>query len=290
MDIMNKLLSHLIKIDELATDFYRQAVNAGCETPGISELFTCLQKSRIKNKNTLETASKDLCATTPALFDPALTKRLKEECSVIFNKAAAFTQYPAPTAKELLEFTMEIELTRSGKRYSEAVDALREGSRSFIPVAAGTQWRRRLLESYTTGTHEYSPDPGLFKEQPRIWTENLLIADDSPATTTLLADTLSGEGSVYTADNGVTAMDRLNKKYFAAIISDVSMPLMGGVDLYRSAEKRYPGIGRRFIFFTDTASIEDIDFFKINRINYLPKPSSIIDIRRAVLKVIGGIR
>jgi len=287
---MNKPLNYLIKIDELAADFYRQAAGACRGDQNISELFTGLQKNRIKDTATLVAANKDLCTAAPALFDAAFTKKLKEECSLIFSRAAAFTQDPAPTANELLEFTMEIELNRLGKRYSEAIDALREGSRTFIPVAAGTQWRRRLLESYITNTHEHAAHLRLFKGLPRIWTENLLIADDSAATTTLLADTLSGEGSVYTAGNGVSAMDRLNEKYFAVIISDVSMPLMGGVDLYRSAEKRYPGIGRRFIFFTDTASMEDVDFFKINKINYLPKPSPITDIRRAVQKVVGGIK
>ncbi|VAV83609.1 hypothetical protein MNBD_DELTA01-2120 [hydrothermal vent metagenome] len=287
---MNKLLNYLIRIDELAADLYSQAVGAGCEDLNISELFRCLQKSRIKNRDTLAAALKDHCAAAPSLSSAPFTKQLKEECSVVFNKAAAFTQNPAPTAKELLEFTIEIELTCPGRRYSEAVDALREGSRTFISVAAGTQWRRRLLESYIINSREYTTHLRLFQELPRIWTENLLVADDSAATTTLLADTLSGEGSVYTAGNGVSAMDKLNEKYFAAIISDVSMPLMGGVDLYRSAEKRYPGIGRRFIFFTDTASMEDIDFFKINKINYLPKPSPIIDIRRAVLKVLGDIK
>jgi len=134
---------------------------------------------------------------------------------------------------------------------------------------------------------EYGARLSLLKKMPRIWTENLLVADDSFATTTLLADTLSGEGSVYTAENGLAAMARLNANYFAAIVSDVSMPLMSGVEFYEAAEKTFPGIGRRFIFFSDTASIRDVEFFRTNKVNYLQKPASIADVRKTVLKVMG---
>jgi len=277
---MNTLLKQLIKTNELANDFYSQAVNEKQKDRDTSELFNGLQKSRLRSNEILLNAVKGLPATPPALIDPASIEELKEECCAVFRKITAFNGPCPPSAKELLEFTLEIELTGPGKIYSEAIDALRKNSRAFITLAATTQWRRRLLQSYISHRFEYTNHLRLF--------ENLLVADDSTATITLLADTLSGEGSVHTAGNGISALRKLEKKYFAAIISDISMPLMGGVDFYRSAEKRYPGIGQRFIFFTDTASMNDIDFFKINKINYLPKPSSLRNIREAVLKVMGN--
>ncbi len=288
MDLMKTLLKQLIKIDELTGDFYGQAINEKQKNYDTNALFAGLQRSRLKSKWILLSAIKELPATMPALLDPARVEELKEECCAVFNKITVLAGHCSPNAKELLEVTLEIELTRPGKLYSEAIDALRRNSRTFITLAATTQWRRRLLQSYIKHRYEYTSHLELFEKLPRVWTENLLIADDSIATTTLLADTLSCEGSVHTAGNGISALRKLEKKYFAAIISDVSMPLMGGVDFDRSAERKYPGIRRRFIFFTDTASMNDIDFFKINKINYLPKPSSLKNIREAVLKVMGG--
>lgn len=288
MDLMKTLLKQLIKIDELAGDFYGQAVNEKQKNYDANELFAGLQRSRLKSKWILLGAIKELPATMPALLDPARVEELKEECCAVFSKITVLAGHCPPNTKELLEATLEIELTQPGKLYSEAIDALRRNSRAFITLAAATQWRRRLLQSYISHRFEYTSHLRLFEGLTRVWTENLLVADDSMATATLLADTLSSEGSVHTAGNGISAMHKLEKKYFAAIISDVSMPLMGGVDFYRSAEKKYPGIGRRFIFFTDTASMNNIDFFKINKINYLPKPSSLRNIRKAVLNVMGG--
>ena len=286
---MNKLLQHLIEIDELAADFYSKALTNNLDDQNAYELFADLRKSRVKSRKFLIGAIKDMTIKTPATFGKSFAKSLSQEYSLAYNKITTLVQKPKTTIKELLECTIELEISKLGKCYSEVINTLKEDSRAFISVAAMTQLRRRLLEIYIANTYEHNHHIPLFEDLPKLWTENLLVADDSMATATLLADTLSGEGSVYTAGNGISAMRKLNKKYFAAIISDVSMPIMGGVDLYREAEKKFPGIGKRFIFFTDTASMYDIDFFKINKINYLPKPSSINAIRRAVLKIMCGV-
>jgi CheY-like chemotaxis protein len=278
---MKKLIEDLIKTDEIADVFYNRAAIASRKNTELSDLFTSLSDSRRMSKNTLANAANQVPLSSEPFFDAAATAQLEKGYSTTLN-----LNIPNAT-KDLLEAALEMEFYDSGKLYSKAIDTLKEQSRSFIAAAAAAQWRRRRIETFITHMPEYDHQLELLRKLPKIWTENLLIVDDCNATATLLTDTLCKEGSIDTADNGRAAMDKIKKKYFAAIISDVSMPVMGGVDLFKSAEENYPGIGRRFIFFTDTASIRDVGFFKNNKVNYLPKPASIINIRRAVSKIIG---
>ncbi len=126
------------------------------------------------------------------------------------------------------------------------------------------------------------------KKMPPGWQEKILVVDDKVMITNMLKVTLEGEGTVEVAENGAEALDKINGKYFRLIISDVEMPVMSGIDLYKKAVEKYPSITGRFLFYTALPDPENVSFFEKNRLRYLMKPAHIKDIRTEVRKILKG--
>ena len=71
----------------------------------------------------------------------------------------------------------------------------------------------------------------------------LLVVDDERSMRELLSIVLRREGyDVTLADNGRTAIDRLERGRFDLLISDIKMPDMTGVDVLRAAKRIDPDI------------------------------------------------
>ncbi|MBI5048240.1 MAG: response regulator [Deltaproteobacteria bacterium] len=133
---------------------------------------------------------------------------------------------------------------------------------------------------------EFSKPLAEIKSLSRVWQEKLLIVDDENMLTDLIAAILEDEGDVETAANGEEGLKKIGEKYFAAIVTDVDMPVMNGIEFYKKAVEMYPNIKDRFLFFTGFPDKERIAFFRENNLKYLPKPSSIDDIKRTVINII----
>ena len=72
-------------------------------------------------------------------------------------------------------------------------------------------------------------------------TIHILVVDDHPALATALADILEVKGFVvYTAASGAQAQEILRVQPVDILLTDVKMPEMNGLELYRKTRKLYP--------------------------------------------------
>ena len=119
---------------------------------------------------------------------------------------------------------------------------------------------------------------------PSVSRKVLLVVDDEPDVAGLLADLLTIEGhTVDTADNGVTAMEKIRSRKFDMVLSDIRMPELDGPSLYHEIEHHHPELVPRIVFLTgDTLGPDSCDFLARPGIRSLVKPFSAEDVRRAV--------
>jgi signal transduction histidine kinase len=81
----------------------------------------------------------------------------------------------------------------------------------------------------------------------------VLVVDDEPLVGTVLRRTLS-EHDVTVVQSARAALERLSGgEQFDVILSDLLMPELSGMDLYRAVAVRDPGLARRFVFLTGGA-------------------------------------
>jgi two-component system response regulator AtoC len=104
--------------------------------------------------------------------------------------------------------------------------------------------------------------------------EKILVVDDEPLMLRFVAETLRRQKKeVSLATNGRDAIHLLQTEPFDLVISDVKMPLKGGLDVLQEAKKLHPHI--LVILATAHGTVESaVEAMKLGAFNYLLKPFS----------------
>lgn len=115
----------------------------------------------------------------------------------------------------------------------------------------------------------------------------VLLVDDDPTLLRAIARALRGKGyQVLTADNGEEAVEQVNRHEFDAILSDITMPNMDGIQLLR--EVREHDLSVPVVLITgDPAVSTAVKAVEYGAFHYLTKPTSIDDISAVLGKAVG---
>lgn len=107
--------------------------------------------------------------------------------------------------------------------------------------------------------------------------KKILIVDDEEAIRLLCAEFLAGATFIAeTAVNGLDAMDKLRASAFDAVVLDINMPGLDGIDFYNRAIRKHEGLRDKFLFITGDlfGEIETLSLFAHREKNVLKKPFS----------------
>jgi len=124
-------------------------------------------------------------------------------------------------------------------------------------------------------------------ERPQV-----LVVDDEAIIAQLIADVLAAEGyDVDTAPNGLAALESLEKRTYDLILSDLRMPELDGLGLYREIEQRRPDLLRRFVFITGTSEHADYQgFIDDVKVPVLTKPFDMTELQRVARDILAAVR
>jgi CheY-like chemotaxis protein len=120
----------------------------------------------------------------------------------------------------------------------------------------------------------------------------ILVVDDEPLVAGLMAETLGREGyEVDTAKNGREALEKIAARSYDVILSDLRMPDLDGVGLYREIESQQPALLRRLAFVSGTTKPpEYASFLERTGVSVLNKPFVVADLHRLVQRILHGQR
>lgn len=118
----------------------------------------------------------------------------------------------------------------------------------------------------------------------------ILVVDDEQAIRDLLVGLLALDGHrVEAVRTGVEALQRLAEHPYDAIITDIRMPEMDGIEFYNRILHEYPQLARRVIFTTgDTISPDTRAFVEATTAPFLAKPFQLRAVREVVRTVVEG--
>lgn len=188
--------------------------------------------------------------------------------------------------EDVFGFIFTAEFSEWNDIFLYVVDSFKGCSRSFIPAVAKIQQHKRSIERFIEQDPELVAVHEKLRKLRPIWKENLLIVDDSEAIVSLLSALLENEGTVDHAYNGKKALAKMAEKYYSAVVTDVEMPVMSGINFYKEAMKLYPNLQERILFYSAADDLENISFFRENNLKYLIKPADIRDIIKTVGKIL----
>ena len=112
-----------------------------------------------------------------------------------------------------------------------------------------------------------------------------LFVDDDIPILTLFKNFFSYKAEVVVAVDGKDALNKIAAQSFDAIISDVDMPLLNGIDLFKSLYAKDPSITKRFIFCTGRKSSELKEFCSGYGIRCISKPVSLVALQKELLEL-----
>lgn len=113
--------------------------------------------------------------------------------------------------------------------------------------------------------------------------KNILLVDDSALMRRVLCDIIESDKRFHVQDravNGLDALDLLGRKTYDAVVLDVNMPQMNGLELLRELQKRR--ISAKVIMAsTDTADGAKVtlDALELGALDFIQKPTSALDCR-----------
>jgi len=112
--------------------------------------------------------------------------------------------------------------------------------------------------------------------------EKILIVDDEPDFTTALAKRLRSYGwNAETAEGGKEALEKVANEDFVAIVLDLKMPGLDGIETLKRLKKANPNL--QIILLTGHGSIRDsVDAMKHGALDFLEKPADFHELLKKI--------
>ena len=116
--------------------------------------------------------------------------------------------------------------------------------------------------------------------------KNILITEDDEKMRNGLVELLTEQGyQVDFADNGRIGIEKIKKCDYDAVLTDLIMPVMGGMEFLIEAKRLKPNI--KFIFITAYGTVENaVDAMKAGASDYITKPFKIDEVQIKIKKVL----
>ena len=155
-------------------------------------------------------------------------------------------------------------------------------SKKLPATRVGRQWRFRRRDLDVWLANNRTRLNGGPPDRPRI-----LVVDDEEAVRDLIARSLSGaEYEVDTAEDGATAVERLQSTDYDLLITDLKMPGVDGLTVIREGRRLRPDIPVVIItgYSSEASAIEAVN---LGVSGYLTKPFRVPRVLAAAAKALG---
>src|SRR5712671_3147829 len=130
--------------------------------------------------------------------------------------------------------------------------------------------------------------PDVVVPDPERRVVDVLVVEDSPEVTQTMVRVLLEAGyTLHTVSDGRAALDLVTEYRYRAIICDLAMPIMGGMQFFRELQAKDPAQSENVLFVTGSAdSPETIAFIRIVRRVVLRKPYALKELVRLVAALV----
>ena len=189
------------------------------------------------------------------------------------------------TREHLINCIAAAEFSEWNNIFVYIVNTLKDARPEFAKAAAGIQAHKHHIENMIASLPEGRMYLETLRRLPPVWTERILLVENHAGVMEFLNAVLSTEVAVETAMNGEEGLDKVRKTFFDVVISDVDLPVMNGIEFYKSASLHDPHIGDRFLFLTGSPTDETLAFFEQRGARFLAKPIHINEFRETVSKL-----
>lgn len=287
METLREIIEWLKHLEGTAYRLYEKASEVYQDDKGLSDFLRQLSADEKLHLDLVLRAGEYLSSVDdfkPVIsLDPETRKKVERP----FMDLSGRLSDGGLSREELLNGVVTLEFSEVNHIFLYVMDSIRERSPGQFNTAAASQDRHKdRLRAFLSEREEFRGLLKRIEQIPQVLKERILIVDDRDVNLSLLSAVLEGEGSVESARDGDEALRKIEKAAFSAVVADLEMPKMDGIELYKRTVERRPELRDRFVFFSASPSPEHIHFFLDHKLRYLLKPAPISEIRRTVRSVL----
>lgn len=285
---MLDIINWLRQVEDLATRTYLKAAAKFHDDVNLRLFLEQLAEDESWHYHVMGSAAEYADASRLGSAAISIDKETKANIETLLNDVNNILEQQPPSRQELLEAIAKLELSEWNDIFVYAVNFLKETNSNFKYPAAKLQTHIRKIEHFLEHIAGQPQTARHMKEITPVWTENILIVDDEETLLNLFGSLLNGKGNIHTANNGQNALKVVDEKYCKLILSDIDMPEMNGIEFYKCAAEKYPGINKRFLFVTGRMTDDKQEFFETNNLKCMLKPVDIRTLKKAASEIIAA--
>ncbi len=286
MSRLKEIIDWLTGVEEAANRLYERAAVVFQDDAEVALLLKQLAADEKLHHELMLKAGEALAGTSDFTTIVSLDNDTRRKVEKPFAELSGKLEAGALTRDELLSYLITLEFSELNHIFLYIMDSLKEtSSRNFSCAALNIEQHKERICSFAAGRPGAEALIGRVGQLPSVFKRNILIVDDVDVNLNLLKAVLAGEGLIEGAKNGDEALRKVDTQPFSAIVADVDMPVMNGIEFFKKAVQRHPQLKDRFIFITGSPDPDRVHFFNDNNLKYLTKPAPISEIRRTVREV-----
>jgi len=130
------------------------------------------------------------------------------------------------TREDIIDCIVSTEFSEWNDIFLYVTNSLKHNYREFTHAVTEIHQHKRYIERFLESHHEFKHYLEKIITLPKIWEEKILVVDDETVIADLLTAIFADEGVIDTAVNGKDALKKVDENYYAAIVTDVDMPVM----------------------------------------------------------------
>lgn len=276
---MNKLAAELQVIEDKAAAFYHAMAIHFQKDPVVAAALSNLAKDEEAHSEIMKVVAL-LMPEEGKLPSSLESAHLTQSaiCSSI-DTCLAMAQAGDLTLRQLGETVSDIEFSEWNSLFFYAINTFKDISHECRMAAIQLQGHIRRVREFLDQLPIDKDVRVRLRNLPPLWTENILVIDDTESVRELLRAALCMMGKVDVASDGVEGLEKIRRQYYALIVSDITMPGYDGIELFQKAYQQFPSIRRRFLFFSGRVSDDQVSFIRSHNLQLMSKPADLREIR-----------
>ena len=274
----------LRRVERLAGRAYAQAALAPGLDPELRALLLELAADEAWHYHAMASVSKHLDEI--ALRDPSAFRLDEETCAQVeapFHEMVRALHEGELSERAILRCMAVTERSEWNPLFCYALEGLMAHQPEFQAVAAAVQSHLDKVDRFLATRLSAEDKSAWLGSMPRLWHKRCLIVDDSAPVRQFLVAVASKMATVVTAENGREAFAELQAGHFDAVVSDLQMPEMDGLELLDACDRHFePGCRPPFLLLSgalDEACKADLDR---RGVPWLEKPARLSELRRRI--------
>lgn len=284
---MKDIVEWLITIEQKACNVYSKAALLFDTDQELSRVLNRMADDEITHYHIMNSAANHLKKVSVPQEQIFLDEKTKQNVEKPLNRIEELLEKKSLEKNQLIKSVIEAELSEWNDVFLYVVNVLKPQISEFNKAIPKIQRHLRYIQEFCDHNEDCKKMFGKIDAIPKIWEERILIVEDFEPLREIFKTILEKFGNVDVAENGEIAKTLVSKNNYSFIITDINMPVLGGIEFYKALIDKDPDATNKVAFMSGDFSEEHIQYFKEHGLMYKQKPISIKELKEMVLKALG---